>query len=463
MYYTHFGLNYPPYRITPDTRMFYSGADRGEILDALMYAISTGEGITKVVGEVGSGKTMLCRMLEKKLPASVEIVYLANPTIDPKHILHAIAMELGLPVAQDRQADRLQIMKALEHYLVDKHANNKQVIVFVEEAQCMPLETLEEIRLLSNLETQQYKLLQIVLFGQPELDENLSSPHVRQIKDRITNSFYLPPMGIDDIRDYLMFRLRSVGYHGPNIFTRTAALLIARLSKGLVRRINILADKAMLAAYARSASVISGKHVLAAARDSGFGFSFMRGKTALISVVLVTVLATLVLYKHSNIQHWVPLSSAQNIAVVDDKVPEAHLQVPTQRIMQNMPAQDSAAEIAGNIAVNNGDLLQQRLAVSPGWLNRADPQHYSIQLLYSGAESSFAVERFLARESLQDVIPQVYVTRSMANEMVMYNVLYGEFATYSEAKQALTGLSEDLRRYHPYLRNVRDVQAEAIQ
>jgi len=171
MYYAFFGLKQPPFRITPDTDFFFEGGNRGAVLEALTYAITHGEGIVKVTGEVGSGKTMLCRVLQARLPASVESVYLANPSVSPEEILHAIAFELQLPLPRD--AGRLEVMHALNEYLLAKHAEHKQVVVFVEESQSMPIATLEEIRLLSNLETKQHKLLQIVLFGQPELDDNL--------------------------------------------------------------------------------------------------------------------------------------------------------------------------------------------------------------------------------------------------------------------------------------------------
>jgi len=171
MYYAFFGLSQAPFKITPDTDFFFEGGNRGAVLEALIYAISQGEGIIKVTGEVGSGKTMLCRVLQARLPRSVETVYLANPSVSPEEILHAIAFELQLPIGRD--AGRLVVMHALNEYLMRRHAEGRQVVVFVEESQSMPIATLEEIRLLSNLETKQHKLLQIVLFGQPELDDNL--------------------------------------------------------------------------------------------------------------------------------------------------------------------------------------------------------------------------------------------------------------------------------------------------
>ncbi len=223
MYYAHFGLKEPPFKITPNTEFFFNGNNRGQVLDALIYAITSGEGIVKVVGEVGSGKTMLCRMLQNMLPDHVESVYLANPSVAPEDILHAIAFELGVKLP--KSADRLKVMQALQAYLLERHEAGKQVVIFVEEAQGMPLATLEEIRLLSNLETKHDKLLQMVLFGQPELDVNLNQTQIRQLRERITHSFNLTPLRPKEVGEYIIFRLRAAGYHGPhyspiNLYTK---------------------------------------------------------------------------------------------------------------------------------------------------------------------------------------------------------------------------------------------------
>ena len=309
MYYDYFGLKQPPFRITPDTSLFYPGGDRGAVLDALVYAILNGEGMVKVVGEVGSGKTMLCRMLEKELPDKVEIVYLANPSLSPENILHAIAFELKLPVEAD--TSRLQVMQSLQDYLLERHSNNRQVVVFVEEAQAMPIATLEEIRLLSNLETQQSKLLQIVLFGQPELDELIAQPEIRQLKERITYIFQLNPFVSEHIRDYLNTRLRASGYRAGEIFDKGAVKKIEHYSKGLLRRVNILADKALLAAYAANTNLVTGKHVDQAARDS----EFVSPRRRLLWATLV--MASVLLLLIGGIAVW-QMSTAQQQAVVDE-------------------------------------------------------------------------------------------------------------------------------------------------
>ena len=272
MYLEHFGLTRSPFRIVPDTQFFYDGGDRGATLEALIYAIGQGEGIVKITGEVGSGKTMLCRMLLQRLDPTVEVIYLANPSVAPNEILHAIAHELALRLPPG--APRVDVMHALQMHLVTRHARGRRVVLFVEEAQRMPLDTLEEIRLLSNLETESHKLMQIVLIGQPELDDNLRQQHIRQLRERITHSFRLAPLGRDEIAAYLAYRLRAAGYGGPVLFTGNVVEQMARTSQGLVRRINILADKTLLAAYAENTRVLEPRHVRSAAEDSEFHVSW---------------------------------------------------------------------------------------------------------------------------------------------------------------------------------------------
>ena len=294
MYEEYFGLERPPFKISPDTNLFYEGGNRGDILGALQYAIHRGEGIVKVVGEVGSGKTMLCRMLQLKLPKSVEIIYIGNPSVSAEDILFVIAHELELPATKD--ASKHEVMHMLQDYLLQRHIENKQVVLFIEEAQGMPLDTLEEIRLLSNLETDQHKLLQIIMFGQPELDENLSKNSIRQLRERITHNFDLSPLTPDEIHNYLNFRMREVGYTGPELITPGLANKVAQYSGGLVRRINIIADKILLSAYAESTHNLTTRHVVAAVNDSAFGADEVQKNSNMmwwlgLSIILALALA----------------------------------------------------------------------------------------------------------------------------------------------------------------------------
>ena len=267
MYLEHFGLAQPPFKITPHIEFFFSGANRGATLDALIYAIRAGDGLVKVTGEVGAGKTMLCRVLAERLPENVETIYLAIPSLTRDEILQAIAADLKL---KTKTLNTSGVLERIQDHLIKLHGQGRQVVILIDEAHAMPLETLEELRLLSNLETNRDKLLQIVLFGQPELDLHLAKPHMRQVKERITHSFFLRPMPKKDIGDYLNFRLRAAGYHGPDVFTERCISMITAVSEGLTRRVNILADKTLLAAYADGTYTVEPRHVSAAIDDSDF-------------------------------------------------------------------------------------------------------------------------------------------------------------------------------------------------
>ena len=352
MYLEYYSLDRPPFRITPDPSLFYTGGEngRGVVLEALLYAVTSGEGILKVVGEVGSGKTMLCRMLEQRLPDSVEVVYLANPNLSPHDILYAIAFELKLAV--DNSTQRLVLMQHLQEYLLKQHAENRTVLVIIEEAQSMPIETLEEVRLFSNLETHQHKLMQIVLFGQPELDKNLQDKSIRQLRERITHSFDLRPLSADEVSDYIRFRLQAAGCPAPQVFSNAAEKLIAKASDGLTRRINILADKAMLSAYAESATgqrprtidnllqpAVQTSHVRAAMKDSGYKPQFWT--LPKIAAIGAAALAMVV-----GISWWlIPGDSADEVATVE--VARSEVVAPAERLprQEQAPQSDSAVAV----------------------------------------------------------------------------------------------------------------------
>lgn len=211
---------------------------------------------------------MLCRMLPHRFDGTIDWVYLAHPSLSADQILQEVARELGLKIGN--YPDKLIVMRQLQEALLKRYANNRRVVVLVEEAQEMPLATLEELRLLSNLETDEHKLLQIVLFGQPELDENLSSRKIRQLRERITHSLYLSPLTLHDIHAYLNFRIRASGYRGPDLFSFKVAATIEKYSHGLIRRINILADKALLTAYAQNSYNLKVRDIKLAAADSQY-------------------------------------------------------------------------------------------------------------------------------------------------------------------------------------------------
>ncbi|MFZ5657485.1 MAG: AAA family ATPase [Pseudomonadota bacterium] len=267
LYLEHFGLAEAPFSITPNPHFFFAGSNRGSLLDALKFSVQSDEGIVTVIGEVGSGKTMLCRMLLDDLPPQVDAVYLANPSFSANEILDAIAHDLGVSQPAGSAMTRLD---ALNRELIARYAAGRRVVLLIDEAHAMPPESLEEVRLLSNLETSRHKLVGIVLFGQPELAEVLARPSMRQLRERVVQRFELGPLHPGELRDYLEFRLRAAGHRGNFPFTPKAVARIGRVSGGLTRRINILADKALLSAFARNGRGVELEDARRAERDVGF-------------------------------------------------------------------------------------------------------------------------------------------------------------------------------------------------
>jgi len=470
MYLEHFGLQRPPFKITPDTSMFYSGNKRGAALEALKYAISSGEGIIKVVGEVGSGKTMLCRMLEVELGDNIEVVYIANPSLSPENILHVIAFELKLDITSE--SSKLEVMQALQNYLLEKHAHNKQVVVFVEEAQGMPIETLEEIRLLSNLETNDDKLLQMVLFGQPELDEKLRNNSIRQLKERITHNFYLDPFPAQDVYNYLNFRMRAVGYHGPDLFSPKMANNIERKSNGLTRRINILADKALLAAFSDGGHDIKSKHISLAAKDSDFGQDIrwqpaakILGATLVIlaAIWIGTLLPNIIPMANKTVASEPVTSTPQSSKSIQKSADGVSSTIEQEQITQaNLSQKNATAQAPINqISMpQTQNILSQRLQQTETWLNNALDKNYTIQLILldSGLENDAI--RFLNMSSRYLSLQDIYIYKVSIRGRMFYSVLYNEYVERNQATNQLQQLPPRLKKSGPYLRTIRGIKAD---
>jgi MSHA biogenesis protein MshM len=266
MYHGHFGIREFPFSLTPDTSFFFPCDSYQEALNTLVVAVQTGEGFMKITGEVGSGKTVLCRKFMASLGERFVSAYLPNPYLTPRGLLLALVEELRLPV--ERNGDQTQLLKGLTRGLLEVARAGRRAVVCLDEAQAMPLETLEALRLLTNLETQKRKLLQVVLFGQPELDRHLDQDSVRQLRQRITFHYRLKSLRREEVGEYLAHRLRVAGYQGDALFHRRAARLVARASGGVPRLVNILAHKAMLCAFGEGAQQVLPRHVRAAADDT---------------------------------------------------------------------------------------------------------------------------------------------------------------------------------------------------
>ena len=285
MYESHFGLREAPFTLTPNTSFFVGHATHQEALNTLLVAVRSGEGFMKLTGEVGTGKTLLCRtfidMLEKE---DFVTAYIPNPYVGPNTLLLGVADELGIEYPE--KVNQHQILKLLTKYLVDTYADRKRVVLCLDEAQAMPVETLEALRLLTNLETERRKLMQVVLFGQPELNDKLSDPSIRQLKQRITFSYALRPMNREEVEYYVAHRLSIGGYTGPRLFTHKSGKILYKASGGVPRLVNILANKAMMAAFGEGVHEVNAKHVKLAIADTESTFNpFARLKTRLLRYV----------------------------------------------------------------------------------------------------------------------------------------------------------------------------------
>lgn len=264
MYEQYYGLSEKPFSLTPDTEFFYQSHTHSEALDVLLVAIRAGDGFIKVTGEVGTGKTLLCRKLLDALEPECDTVYIPNPYMSCNALLQAIIAEMGI-------SDRLvgdNYLACINEYLIENARRQRRTVIILDEAQSLPEESMEAVRLLSNLETGKEKLVQIVLFGQPELDVRLAQSSIRQLQQRIMHSYHLQPLKLSSIRSYLQHRVSSAGYRGPELFDQGAQRRLFKISRGVPRIINVLCNKALMLSYSSGDFYVSRKHIEAAASDS---------------------------------------------------------------------------------------------------------------------------------------------------------------------------------------------------
>ncbi len=287
MYLKHFGLRESPFGLTPDTSFFFACSSYQEALNTLLVAARNGEGFIKITGEVGNGKTMLCRKFLATLNQGVHsttpigtqdpslaaapsqrftTAYIPNPYLEPRTLLLALAEELRVPLEKD--ADQHQLLKGLTHALLNCAREGRRALVCLDEAQALPLQTLEVLRLLTNLETEKRKLLQVVLFGQPELNTHLAEYSIRQLRQRISFQYVLKGLLPDELERYLRHRLRVAGFAGETLFEMPAVAKLHCVSKGTPRLVNIIANKALMLAYGEGVQHVTAKHIGMAAADT---------------------------------------------------------------------------------------------------------------------------------------------------------------------------------------------------
>jgi MSHA biogenesis protein MshM len=284
MYEAHYGFREPPFGLTPDTSYVYPGASFQEALNTLLVAVYNGEGFIKIVGEVGHGKTMLCRtflatLQEPHEPEGTEATealdrgpsfvtaYIPNPYLDPRGLMLALAEEFRVTV--DRGADLHTLLKSVTSALMKFAEAGKQAVACLDEVQAMPQHTLEAVRLLTNLETEKRKLLQVVLFGQPELEQKLRQRSARQLLQRITFQYDLRGLRPDELSGYVEHRVRVAGYEGRDpLFAPSAIRMLHKYSQGTPRLVNVIAHKSLMLGFGEGVGQILARHVKAAAEDT---------------------------------------------------------------------------------------------------------------------------------------------------------------------------------------------------
>ncbi|WP_057832753.1 ExeA family protein [Colwellia sp. TT2012] len=266
MYLYHFGLGELPFTLTPNTNFYLPLAPHNEALAVIYTALQTGEGFIKVVGEVGTGKTLLCRKLLNEIPEHFVTAYIPNPYLNPDELRRAVAVELGVKQAQRMSLQLLT--QRIQTRLLELHSQGHSVVLILDEAQALPEDSLEALRLFTNLETETRKLLQVVLFAQPELDQRLAKTEFRQLRQRITFSYKLRPMNANEVQQYIQHRLVVAGYKGAELFPVEICKKIARVSQGIPRLVNVLCHKMLMLAYGQGHYKMTVKLLKAAAKDT---------------------------------------------------------------------------------------------------------------------------------------------------------------------------------------------------
>jgi len=285
MYLYHFGLQELPFTLTPNTSFYLGLEPHDEALAVLLTALKTGEGFIKVTGEVGTGKTLICRKLLNEIPEHFVTAYIPNPYLKPDELRRAVAVELGVKQAQRMSVQLLT--QRIQQRLLELHAKGHSVVLILDEAQALPADSLEALRLFTNLETETRKLLQVVLFAQPELDERLSQPDFRQLRQRVTFSYQLRAMTAAEVENYIHHRMQVAGYKGASVFSSVVCKKIFKVTKGIPRLVNILCHKALMLSYGQGVYQVSNAHLASAITDTeGINSASVVSSRAVIGSVL---------------------------------------------------------------------------------------------------------------------------------------------------------------------------------
>ncbi|MEH6355477.1 MAG: AAA family ATPase [Marinobacter sp.] len=370
MYYDFFGFREPPFSIAPDPRYLYLSERHKEALAHLMYGIPGQGGFIVITGEVGTGKTTICRCFIENAPESADIALIINPRLSVAEMLMVICDELEITHRDDPSIK--QLVDLINHHLLQAHAAGRHKVLIIDEAQNLSADVLEQLRLLTNLETAEKKLLQIVLLGQPELQDILALPQLRQLNQRITARYHLRAISREELDAYLRYRLTVAGVRGE-LFSRAARRRLFRESQGIPRLINLISDRALLGAYAEGEHEITGVHIRTAAREvrgshpsSGLGVSWLRRFGPLLASLMMAVMLTLWAGQRWNNGDFDGLISAP---AAESPVAEATL------------ADDDATQRSGRIERNDAaPATGAQTASSSGGLTRFSLQDHGLDL-----------------------------------------------------------------------------------
>ncbi|MDK9703707.1 MAG: AAA family ATPase [Sulfuritalea sp.] len=482
LYLKHFDLEKSPFQITPDIDFFFSGSQRGGILTALLHVACHEEGIVTAVAEVGSGKTLLARLMISRLPEDISTVYLANPCFSRDEIISAISRDLGL---SSQPASTEENLAQLHQELLRRHALGQRVLLVIDEAHAMPPESLEEVRLLSNLETDRHKLVNIMLFGQPELDTLLADRRLRQLRDRVIHRFDLPPLPRDEATAYIDHRLRIAGWRGGRLFTPAAITLLLKASHGRARRINLLADKALLAAYAEGVKQVEKHHVKTACGElhadpvapRRAGLPWLR--TLATSLALAVPMAGTAVWalgwhrttapaplepvaaRSARVVETTPASlAAQAPAIISSAaaMPVAPSVIAQPAYPAPAAATPAPAPEKSDAAKFDSQRIDALIKRTEEFLGDQQSRGFTLQL--ASLSSTGNVADYLSEVSQLVDASRIYAHHRIYNGKSVVAVYLGQYSTEQEARDALRKLPEPLKMNQPVLRTWARIRQE---
>lgn len=428
-YTEHFGLRKPPFLAEMSPAAFFPGGKRGATLEALIYAVTHDEGIVKISGTEGSGKSSLCRILAGRLPASVQVVCLTDSSRTSEDALSVIAESLAPLPSSDRKTP---LFKTLQERLNDIRTAGRRTVALIDDAHSMPIDTLNTIGRLAIPETGQERLLHIVLFGQSELDNRLRSPELRWLRERITHNFALDPLSRREVEDYLSFQLRTAGFRGQALFTPAAIELISQASDGLIGSINTLADKGMQTAASDNLPQIDRQHIepfvqveRIAERQTQGPKRHKATALAISGTLIIGLGAAFTLSRHA------PTIPEANGA----RPPQANAETPTLATENRF---FSLTPTPPPVAANR---LETLITETERWLREVPDSHFVIQMLRTDASESDRIEDFLDNDIGELDATQVRVYRSRLSGQDRLGVIYGDFPNRNAAQKELQRLN----------------------